>query len=417
MNDDLGRVQRRTVGVLVAAQILGGLGFGQTLSLGALLAAHISGNEALSGLATTFVTLGAAIAAIPLSRFAALKGRRLSLTLGWAMALVGISLIVLAAYTSTFWLLLVGVGLVGAGNAGSLQARFAATDIAEPRHRARDLSIVVWATTIGGVVGPMLLTPGERLGSALGMPQYTGAYIIAFIAQSLALVLIFIALRPDPLKLAQQLAADGVGPAAGENQADQPRRAGYAMFAVAGSHIVMVAIMAMAPIHLKHLAHAGHGGAAVNIEDVTTLVGITLAVHVAGMYALSPLFGWLADKFGRIPTILLGQGISVVALVLIYFWSNSTVMIVVALGLVGLGWSAATVAGSALLVESSATEMRTKRQGRSDSLMSFAGAGGAALSGVILAQFAYPGLAVAAFISVLAVVLLSPLGRPAKELA
>ncbi len=85
----VGRVQRRTVGVLAAGQVLGGIAFGATVSLGALLAADLSGQEALSGLATASVTLGAAIAAIPLARLAGTRGRRLALTAGNLLALVG----------------------------------------------------------------------------------------------------------------------------------------------------------------------------------------------------------------------------------------------------------------------------------------------------------------------------------------
>lgn len=142
-------VQRRTVLVLSLGQVLGGIAFGATVSLGALLAADISGSDALSGLATASVTLGAAVCAIPLARMAARLGRRRALTLGNLFALIGIAVVILAASVRVFPLLLAGILLIGAGNAGNLQSRFAATDLAAPQHRGRDLSIVVWSTTIG----------------------------------------------------------------------------------------------------------------------------------------------------------------------------------------------------------------------------------------------------------------------------
>jgi len=160
-------VQRRTVLVLSTGQVLGGIAFGATVSLGALLAADLSGSDALSGLATASVTLGAAVCAIPLARLAARVGRRRALTLGNLFALVGIAVVILAASLRVFPLLLVGILMIGAGNAGNLQSRFAATDLAAPQHRGRDLSIVVWATTIGGVAGPLLLGPGEIVGAAI----------------------------------------------------------------------------------------------------------------------------------------------------------------------------------------------------------------------------------------------------------
>lgn len=402
-------VQRRTVLVLSTGQVLGGIAFGATVSLGALLAADISGSDALSGLATASVTLGAAVCAIPLARLAATMGRRRALTLGNLFALVGIAVVILAASLRVFPLLLIGILMIGAGNAGNLQSRFAATDLAAAQHRGRDLSIVVWATTIGGVAGPLLLGPGEIVGAAIGMPPQTGSYAFSFVAQCAALVLYLVALRPDPLLAAQRLASVAAK-ATGAAVTDRPVIARYAMFAVAGSHVVMASVMAMTPVHLAHMAHGAHGMAPTP-ADVSALVGITIALHVGGMYALSPVFGILADRWGRLRVVLLGQLLLGGALAFAVFANDREWGVIVALILLGLGWSAATVAGAALLTESSAPDIRTRRQGRSDSLMSLSAAAGAVLAGVVLSNFQYAGLGIAASVIVIAIVALSPLGR------
>jgi len=402
-------VQRRTVLVLSFGQVLGGIAFGATVSLGALLAADISGSDALSGLATASVTLGAAVCAIPLARLAARVGRRRALTLGNLFALIGIAVVILAASLRIFPLLLAGILMIGAGNAGNLQSRFAATDLAAPQHRGRDLSIVVWSTTIGGVAGPLLLGPGEIVGQAIGMPPQTGSYLFSFVAQCAALVLYIVALRPDPLLAAQRLARAAAA-ATGATVVDRPRVARYAIFAIAGSHVVMASVMAMTPVHLSHMAH-GTGGMAATSADVSALVGITIALHVGGMYALSPVFGVLADRWGRLRVVLLGQVLLAGALGFAIFTGTEAWGVMVALILLGLGWSAATVAGAALLTEASAPELRTRRQGRSDSLMSLSAAAGSVLAGVVLSNFQYAGLGVAAFVLVLAIVALSPLAR------
>lgn len=391
-------VQRRTVAILAVGQVLGGVAFGATVSLGALLAADISGNDALSGLATASLTLGAALLAIPLARIAAKRGRRLSLTLGNALALVGIVLVVTSAGTRLFPLLLAGCILIGMGNAGNLQSRFAATDLAETSTRGRDLSLVVWATTVGGVTGPLLLTPGERIGEMLGMPAQTGAYVFSFTAQVLALLLYVIALRPDPLLTAQKLALERPAASKAIAGVDRPWLARYAILAVAGSHTVMASVMAMTPIHLKHMAHG----------EVTTLVGITIALHVLGMYGLSPVFGVLADKWGRQQVVLLGQVVLAAALLTAAFAGHVEGGVIVALILLGLGWSAATVAGSALLTEASSEERRPKRQGLSDSLMSLCAATGAVLAGFVISAADYRGLAFAALGIVVVVTAMMP---------
>jgi len=397
----VGRVQRRTVGVLAAGQVLGGIAFGATVSLGALLAADLSGQEALSGLATASVTLGASFCAIPLARLAARRGRRVALTLGNLFALVGIAVVITAAAVRSFPLLIVGVILIGAGNAGNLQSRFAATDLAPAERRGRDLGTVVWATTVGGVLGPLLLTPGEAVGSALGMPPLTGSYAFSIVAQLAAFVLYVVALRPDPLVLAQRLARSGEARRERIVEVDRPVAARYAVFAVAGSHVVMASVMAMTPIHLAHLAP----------DHVTVVVGTTIALHVFGMYGLSPLFGVLADRWGRIATILLGQALLAAALVLAAVAPDSQWAVLVALFLLGAGWSAATVSGAALLTESSLTALRPRRQGLSDTIMTFSAAVGAVLAGVVLSQIGYGGLALVALVVVAAVTVLSPYAR------
>ncbi|MGL4257520.1 MAG: MFS transporter, partial [Microbacterium sp.] len=204
---EVARVQRRSVWVLSIGQILGGLAFGATVSLGAVLAAEISGDEAFSGLAAAAVTLGTAALAVPLASFARRSGRRISLATGMSIALVGVVVVVLAVAIASFPLLLVAFALVGGGQAANLQTRFAAADLATDATRGRDLSIVVWATTIGAVLGPNLTGPGEALGALAGMPPLTGPYLITVVAQLLGIGLYLVALRPDPLLLAQRVVA------------------------------------------------------------------------------------------------------------------------------------------------------------------------------------------------------------------
>lgn len=400
---DVARVQRRTVWTLSAGQILGGLAFGATLSLGAVLAAELSGDEAYSGLAAAAVTLGTAITAVPLARLARARGRRPALTTGMGIALVGVVLVVVAVGIGSFPLLLVSFLLVGAGQASNLQSRFAAADLATDRSRGRDLSIVVWATTVGAVLGPNLTGPGEVLGHALGMPPLTGPYLFTVIAQVIAMGVYLAALRPDPLLLAQRVVAASPRTGAGLAKPDRPRAARYAVFAIAAAHGTMVSVMAMTPVHLLH-----HGAS-------LSIIGLTLSLHIAGMYALSPVFGILADRMGRVLTILLGQALLAGALLTASFGQSSTVAVTIGLVLLGLGWSASTVAGSALLTEASSEDRRTRRQGLSDFTMSLVGAGGAILAGVVLGWIGYGGLALVVGVLVVSTTLLSPLVLGARS--
>jgi MFS family permease len=391
-DNDLAIVQRRTLGVLVGGQVLGGLGFGATLSMGSLLFAELSGTSALSGMAATMSTLGAAIAAIPLARIAQARGRRPALMTGATLAGIGAIITVLAPMLNVLPLLFVGIALIGMGNAANLQARFAATDLATPNRRGRDLSLVVWSTTIGAVLGPNLLAPGEALGVTLGLPHLTGPFLLTVTSQLLAVVLYFVALRPDPLVLAREKVAQSPVVAALVQTLASRSRYRFAVLAVALSHATMVGIMAMTPVHLAD------GGATLQI------VGLTISLHVAGMYALSPVFGILSDRLGKVPTVLIGQGLLAAGLIVNVFAADSTVAVAVALTLIGLGWSSAIIAGSALITESTPVELRTRNQGRNDVIMSLAGATGGALAGPGLALLGYSGLALAVGTLVLVVV-------------
>ncbi|UTT62852.1 MFS transporter [Microcella humidisoli] len=385
-------VQRRTRGVLMAGQVLAGLGMGATLSIGAILAAEISGSPAFSGMAATAVTLGAALAAIPLARLARRTGRAPALATGALTAAVGAIVSMTAAGLQSFPLLLLGILLIGSGTAVNLQSRFAAVDLAAPATRGRDLSLVVWATTVGAVSGPNLIGPGESLGAYLGLPDLSGPFLFTVIAQSLAAVLYLVGLRPDPLRIAEAWRDEQARAARAEEErsgvaapvvvdaVDDRPGIRLAMLSIALSHATMVAVMAMTPVHLT-----AHGASLV-------IVGFTISLHIAGMYALSPVFGILADRVGRRATVLMGQGMLAASLLMTGLGSESEGWVVAGLIFLGLGWSASTVAGSALLTESAAPDRRTIVQGRSDLVMSGSGAVGGALAGVVLAMLGYNGL-------------------------
>ena len=406
---DLDYIQRRTVKVLTVGQVLGGFGLGSTLSIGSLLAAELSGSPAWAGSAATFSTLGAATWAIPLARLAFAKGRRVSLASGAALAISGAALVIIAAALHVFPLLLLALFLLGGGSAVGLQARFAATDVPTDTPKARDLSIVVWATTVGAVVGPNMFGPGEVVGQALGLPTMTGPFLFTILAQISATTVFWFGLRPDPLLLAKELNADtkGLKPKVSFGSALATLQAyplaKFAVISIALSHMIMVSVMAMTPMHMQHLGY-----------DLV-VVGFTISLHIAGMYAFSPVFGWFADKFGRLKTVLLGQMILVFALGFAGFGAEDRFMVTVGLFLLGLGWSAATVAGSALLAESLPADQKTNVQGLSDSSMNLAGALGGGLAGSVLAAFAFIGVNVAALVPVVIIVGLGAFGRLERQ--
>lgn len=420
-------VQRRTVRVLGAAQVASGIGVGAGVAAASLLAEDVSGSASLSGLVGTASVLGAAVTAFVLGRVMSRHGRRPGLVLGWAVGAVGGGLVVLGGVVRSFPLLLLGAVVFGAGSATGLQARYAATDLAEPEHRARALSLVVWATTVGAVAGPNLSGLGARLADVLGLPLLTGPYVLSAAVYLLAAVLSFALLRPDPLLVARaRPGADVEEASGGQGEHRAPslrdglaavRRSPAAVLALTGvvlAHAVMVGVMTMTPVHMRE-GMPGMGGAegAVGAGELR-LVGLVISVHIAGMYAFSPAVGWLADRIGRVRTLVAGQAVLLAAVLVAGALSGSVAALSVGLLLLGLGWSFALVAGSTLLSESVPEAERPGVQGAADVAMNGVGAAAGALSGVALGAIGYGGLAVCAGLLTVPVLVLAARlgGRP-----
>jgi len=399
--NDIEQIQRRTIKVLAFGQVLGGFGLGSVLSIGSLLARDLSGTEAWAGAAATFSTLGAAVWAIPLSRLAYAKGRRPALATGAAFAISGALLVIEAAHLRFFPLLLLGIFLLGAGSATSLQARFAATDIPASGKTGRSIGLVVWATTVGAVTGPNLFGPGDALGKILGLPPMTGPFLFTVAAQISATLIFWFGLKPDPLKFARELQKDSaktkhkISLKTAVQTLRENSLARYAVISVALSHMVMVSVMSMTPVHMQDMGY-----------DLV-VVGFTISLHIAGMYAASPIMGLLADKFGKIRMIIIGQLTYLAALATAGFGSENRWLVTLGLALLGLGWSASTVSGSALLASVLPANEKTNVQGLSDSLMNLSGALGGGLSGTILSFVAFGGLNMFALLPVTIISLLS----------
>jgi len=370
--------------VLSAAQIVGGVGVAVGLALSSVVVDELSGSTVISGFAGTAIVLGAALLALPTAKAAVRGGRRAGLALAYTAALLGCVISVAAIGIGNWPLLLAGLVLVGGGSAGNLAARYSATDLSPPGHAARHLSLVIWAATIGSVAGPNLAEPADRIGMSAGLVEKAGPFAFAALAFAGALVIVYVGLRPDPLTLARRL--DGTPPAAkGGTRTIRTAwlilrgnpMARRALVAIAVSHTAMVSIMSMTPVNLHH------GGANLDV------IGIVISLHIAGMYVMSPVVGWLADKLGRVPVLLLGMALLLASAALAATADHRVWQVTVALFLLGLGWSCGLVAGSALVSESVAIEGRTSVQGLSDLLMNVCGATGTIVAGAIVGVLSY----------------------------
>ncbi|MDO9486718.1 MAG: MFS transporter [Actinomycetota bacterium] len=402
---DVLRAQSNAVRSLSGAAVFGGIAVAGAIPAGALLAASIADSAAAAGFAQTSGVLGAALLALPLARIALTRGRRAALTLGYAIGALGAVIVVFAAVERNLILVYVGCLLVGVASAAGLQARYAATDLAAEQHRARALSLVVWASTIGAVLGPNLLNASGNLALNLGLPQLSGPYLISAACLGLAAVILWLFLRPDPYRMAMTIQKKTTGmvnrPSLREGLVHlrQRPRAIMGIAAISAGHICMVMVMVMTPVHMAHV-------------DVTLqLIGLVISVHVAGMYAFSPIVGWAVDSLGRTQMVVVGIIILLLACLISGLAPGDDVVVLgIGLFLLGLGWSCTLIAGSTIVTDEVEPEKRPAVQGLSDLAMNASGAAGGAVAGLVVLLSTYGALCAIAAIPVLALAVL--ISRP-----
>lgn len=396
---DVEALQRRTVRVLMGSQAFGGLGNTVGITVAAVLARDVSGSEALAGLVQTLQVLGAAAASYLLSRVMGARGRRLGLVSGYLVGATGAAILVVGGVVDSYAVLLLGAALLGANSATNYQARYAAADLATPQRRARALSMVLWASTLGAVIGPNLVGPAGDLADRLSLPRLTGPFLVSVFVVLFAALLLVLLLRPDPLLVAREVAGRPVGEvrrgASWRRVRDLVRQHPGILggiLAMSTAHAVMVAVMMMTPLHMDG------GGAELEV------IGFVISIHILGMFFFSPLIGLLADRLGRTVTLLTGAVLLWVSLALSGTApEGASVQIGVGLFLLGLGWSFCTVSASALLTDSSPLDARTDVQGVADMLMNVSAAGAGLLAGVVVEVLGFRALNVFAGVLALGV--------------
>ncbi|OMI35460.1 MFS transporter [Streptomyces sparsogenes] len=384
--------QRRILRVLVASQILSGAGLAAGVTVGALLAQDMLGTTSLAGLPSALFTTGSALAAVSVGRISQARGRRPGLATGYLTGAVGSAGVITAAVLDNPVLLFIALFVYGAGTATNLQARYAGADLAPAGQRARAVSSVLVATTLGGVAGPNLAAPAGTLAEHLGIPHLAGLFVISGAAYALAALVLALWLRPDPLLLARAVAqAEEADTAANPTTADTADtadtgkgRSGVVLGALVMilTQLVMVAIMTMTPVHMHDHGHS------------TAASGLVIGIHIGAMYLPSPLTGGLVDRYGHMK-IAAASGITLLAAGFLAAVApgDSVFLLALALALLGLGWNFGLVSGTAIIIDTVPLATRAKTQGLVDVSIAIAGATGGMASGIMVAATSYPALA------------------------
>lgn len=380
---------KRTLMIIMIAQIFGGAGLAAGITVGALLAQDMLGTDSFSGMPVALFTLGSAGAALFVGRLSQRYGRRIGLSAGFLIGGIGALGTVAAAVSNSIILLFFSLLIYGAGTATNLQTRYAGTDLAKPSQRATAVSFAMVSTTFGAVAGPNLVDVMGSFAESIGIPPLGGPFILAFAAYTLAGIVIFIFMRPDPYMVARALStplktkAGGFATEVITSSERNKRGIFLGATVMILTQIVMVAVMTMTPVHM---GHHGHGLSA---------IGLIIGIHIGAMYLPSLVTGVLVDKVGRMPMVLASALTLLASGILAAMAPTDSILILaIALALLGLGWNFGLISGTAILVDSTDPATRAKTQGTADVFVALSGAAGGVLSGVIVAFSSYPALSI-----------------------
>jgi MFS family permease len=388
---DYERAARRITGTLFVTQSMASAALIAQVTIGAIASAQLGGSIALAGLPTTVVLIGAAAAAYPAGRFMQRFGRRPGLALGFLFGMIGMLLDAVALIIGSFALFIVGLILIGFARGVTDQSRYAAADAVTITKRARAISVVVFAGTVGAIGGPLLVGPLGRVAVGLNLPELAGPLLGSAALFLLGGALIVLFLRPDPRQIALAMSRDAaaahptVVPEAARSVAAVLRQpaAVTALIAMVLGQAVMVLVMSVTSVHMDLNGHS--------LDAISLVIG----AHTLGMFGLSMVTGSIADRFGRPQTIVIGA-LLLIAGSLIAPLSLQTVWLALGLFLVGVGWNLCYIAGSSLLADSIMPSERGRVQGASDLLVNLGSAAGSLSSGVILAATGYTVLCILA---------------------
>jgi hypothetical protein len=393
---------------MALATAVGATGLAAGGTAGALLGAQLGGNGA-AGLPLGLLVCGSALGALFISGYAHRGRRGLGLMLGYLFGASGAVIVIMAAVARSLVGLLAGSVVLGVANSAVFLTRYAAREAGDESGRGQALGTVFFATALGAAVSPLLLQPSGTLARALDLPRLAGLYLIAVPAFCVSAAL-FAAISDPRVPWfgsgAGVLARPYPDPPAARGRliaalADPRTRA--ALTALGAANFVMVAIMAIAPVQMMM-----HG-------QSLEMIGFIIAIHVAGMFAPSPVSGYLADRFGPLNVVLAGCAMSLAACTAGMFVNEqSPAGMAGHLVVVGVGWNFGVVGGSTLLAASVPDPLRPHVEGIGEVVQGMAAAVAAPVAGVAAAFAGYRAVLAMGVLAAFSTPLL--IWRPARRL-
>ena len=385
------KIGQRIAQILFITQSLGSAALISNATVNPIIGSKLGGSDILAGVPGTLLLMGAAIASYPAGILMQRIGRRPGLALGFFLGAFGMAVSGYAIVSGSFLIFLLGLFLIGGARGAVDQSRYAAADANLPENRARAISTVVFAGTVGAIGGPLLVAPlGNLVHSIFGFDVLAGPMIGGAVLFAISGVLISGLLRPDPRDIGK-IISDAL-----KKEDDAPIAAARELKVIARLHGVqlaalsmligqamMVLVMTVTSLHMKNHNH--------NLADIS----LVIMAHTLGMDGLSFLTGTIADRFGRNVVVACGAVILILGCVVAPL-STDVLPLAIGLFLVGVGWNMCYIGGSSLLADNLAPNERGRYQGAVELTVNIASAAGSLSSGFIMAGLGFSTLCVIA---------------------
>lgn len=354
--------QHRNVLVLSACQATLQTGGVTLIAVTGLAGYALAPEKAFATVPLTCYVIGSALTTVPASMLMKAIGRRAGFQTGTGIGFIGAALCAMAIYLASFWLLCLGMMIMGSYTAFGKYYRFAAADVADAGFRAKAISLTLAGGIVGGFVAPEM---AKRTKDMFADHMFLGSYL------SLMGVCIVAALLLSQLQIPRL--TDKERKEGGRPVREIMRQPAFVVAALAGalSYGIMNLFMTSTPLAMR--AHEHHFNSA----------ALVLEWHVLGMYGPSFFTGSLIQKFGVLKVILIGI-LLLFGAVLAALAGTGVINFWLALFVLGIGWNFMYVGGSALLTECHTPAERAKTQAANDLLVFITMAISSMSSGMLL---------------------------------
>lgn len=355
---------KRNIATLFLCQLISATGSIVVVTLGGILGATLTDNQALATLPVSLMVVVTALSTIPASLLMRRIGRKAGSALASVTAAGAILLASYALVESSFAMFAIAAALYGINMAFTQQYRYAAVESVEPRFAGRAISLVLIGAIGGALLGPELVTRGQYW---FGGTQYAGTLVAVALLFGVQ-ALLFLSLGPmrgdDPLT-----AAEGARPLR-----DIARQPVFLMAVLGGTFAygTMTLIMTATPLSMH--VHDGYP------IDVTANV---IRSHVLGMYIPSLVSGFLIERFGTVRMMGVGAT-ALLAACMVGLQGQSVMHYWYALVLLGVGWNFLYVGGTTMLTFTYRMSERFKSQAFNEFCVFGTSATGSLLAGTVI---------------------------------